>query len=368
MITNSREADLTTKQEGNTADGKNSRASSSSSTPWSRLKDPRIVRVSRAFGGKDRHSKVCTVRGLRDRRVRLSVPTAIQLYDLQDRLGLNQPSKVVDWLLNVAKNEIDELPPLQMPPGNFCLNHQPLMASHGADDASQSNKEGLKISNSVDWEDPFGLARPNFWNCDASSSMRDKSKEVATTEIAADHERENWNQRNEEEKRGPNSFLSRSNQLSSIPGLLNNGVPYNSFYRWDLSNISSSNMGNHGFTAQPDHQDHHQSFNVVPLPSSSLGLPSGSQVLLCPPVAAQSYFPSHYSTSVEFDPKQVSHFQMLMSSSSQNPSANPLAPSLYSAEQSTKPLQLSMAPNLFPSLNRSGSQSNTNAEFAPNLN
>ncbi|EYU44205.1 hypothetical protein ABFS82_08G031800 [Erythranthe guttata] len=86
---------------------------------WSntRLKDPRIVRVSRAFGGKDRHSKVCTVRGLRDRRVRLSVPTAIQLYDLQDRLGLNQPSKVVDWLLDIAKNEIDELPPLQIPQG-----------------------------------------------------------------------------------------------------------------------------------------------------------------------------------------------------------------------------------------------------------
>ncbi|KAF7822404.1 transcription factor TCP13-like [Senna tora] len=99
-----------------------SKASSSSSTAvasaqWLRLKDPRIVRVSRALGGKDRHSKVCTVRGLRDRRVRLSVPTAIQLYDLQDRLGLNQPSKVVDWLLNAAKHEIDELPPLQIPPG-----------------------------------------------------------------------------------------------------------------------------------------------------------------------------------------------------------------------------------------------------------
>ncbi|KAI5432272.1 hypothetical protein KIW84_036135 [Lathyrus oleraceus] len=56
-----------------------------SSSQWPRLKDPRIVRVSRAFGGKDRHSKVCTIRGLRDRRIRLSVPTAIQLYDLQDR-------------------------------------------------------------------------------------------------------------------------------------------------------------------------------------------------------------------------------------------------------------------------------------------
>ncbi|KAG5621523.1 hypothetical protein H5410_006741 [Solanum commersonii] len=86
------------------------------SSSWTRFKDPRIVRVSRAFGGKDRHSKVLTVKGLRDRRVRLSVPTALQLYDLQDKLGLDQPSKVVDWLLNEAKHEIDELPPLQMPP------------------------------------------------------------------------------------------------------------------------------------------------------------------------------------------------------------------------------------------------------------
>lgn len=86
---------------------------------WSGLKNPRIVRVSRAFGGKDRHSKVTTVRGLRDRRVRLSVQTAIQLYDLQDKLGFNQPSKVVDWLINAAQHEIDKLPPLQFPPGNF---------------------------------------------------------------------------------------------------------------------------------------------------------------------------------------------------------------------------------------------------------
>lgn len=96
---------------------KNSNAlqDATTSSSWSRLKDPRIVRVSRALGGKDRHSKVCTVRGLRDRRVRLSVPTAIQLYDLQERLGLSQPSKVVDWLLDAAKHEIDELPPLQIP-------------------------------------------------------------------------------------------------------------------------------------------------------------------------------------------------------------------------------------------------------------
>lgn len=79
--------------------------------------NPRIVRASRIFGGKDRHSKVCTVRGLRDRRIRLSATTAIQLYDLQERLGLSQPSKVIDWLLEAAQNDVAMLPPLQFPPG-----------------------------------------------------------------------------------------------------------------------------------------------------------------------------------------------------------------------------------------------------------
>ncbi|KAI3720645.1 hypothetical protein L2E82_31636 [Cichorium intybus] len=60
-------------------------------------------------------------------RVRLSVPTAIQLYDLQDRLELNQPSKVVDWLINVANHEINELPFLQMPSENFSQYFQSMM-------------------------------------------------------------------------------------------------------------------------------------------------------------------------------------------------------------------------------------------------
>ncbi|KAL3643664.1 Transcription factor [Castilleja foliolosa] len=75
----------------------------------------RIVRVSRASGGKDRHSKVLTSKGLRDRRVRLSVNTAIQFYDLQDRLGYDQPSKAVEWLLKAAAASIEELPPMISP-------------------------------------------------------------------------------------------------------------------------------------------------------------------------------------------------------------------------------------------------------------
>lgn len=157
---NSKEA-----QENNSSKGKNTTSTSSSSiSPWLRLKDPRVVRVSRAFGGKDRHSKVCTIRGLRDRRVRLSVPTAIQLYDLQDRLGVSQPSKVVDWLLENAKHEIDELPPLPISPENFgaLINQQMVMA------ASQ-NADGTSSSSAANWEDQTRRISA-LWNNNNSES------------------------------------------------------------------------------------------------------------------------------------------------------------------------------------------------------
>ncbi|KAK4779072.1 hypothetical protein SAY86_006600 [Trapa natans] len=65
--------------------------------------------IIRSTGQKDRHSKVCTSKGPRDRRVRLSAHTAIQFYDVQDRLGYDRPSKAVDWLIKKAKASIDEL-------------------------------------------------------------------------------------------------------------------------------------------------------------------------------------------------------------------------------------------------------------------
>ncbi|KAL5220029.1 hypothetical protein ABZP36_024742 [Zizania latifolia] len=86
--------------------------SSGESTPVDALatafRAGRIVRS--AAGRKDRHSKVCTARGLRDRRVRLAAHTAIRFYDVQDRLGYDRPSKAVDWLMSNAKAAIDELP------------------------------------------------------------------------------------------------------------------------------------------------------------------------------------------------------------------------------------------------------------------
>lgn len=125
MNSSKKNVDQTNQEAGGTNKNQFSRTPSGSrQQSWTNFQNPRIVRVSRSFGGKDRHSKVCTIRGLRDRRIRLSVSSAIQLYDLQNRLGLGQPSKVVDWLLNATKHEIDELPPLQIPPKSFNQLHQ----------------------------------------------------------------------------------------------------------------------------------------------------------------------------------------------------------------------------------------------------
>lgn len=316
-------------ENGNKAVSAKASPNSTSPAPWLRLKDPRIVRVSRAFGGKDRHSKVCTIRGLRDRRVRLSVPTAIQLYDLQDRLGLNQPSKVVDWLLNAAKHEIDELPPLPAvlvpPPGNFGLNHHhSLLPSKEADE----EQEGFNFKNMVVWDKAQGNNNNNDIN-----------------------------------------LLQRTNNHPFLPaGLPNNAAPFG--YHWDPA---CSNY----LVPQADHHHHHIHNSV---PSSTLSLSAG--------IITQPYFPnSSNSSSAEasgeihdHDRARVnSHFHMLSSTStretanyatasSSSPSQKQnLLPihSLYPNCQSMGlPFHFSMDSKLFHSPDSSASQPNKSTGFS----
>lgn len=60
-------------------------------------------------GKRDRHSKISTAGGLRDRRMRLSLDVARRFFGLQDMLGFDKASKTVEWLLNQAKAEINRL-------------------------------------------------------------------------------------------------------------------------------------------------------------------------------------------------------------------------------------------------------------------
>ncbi|KAK7364728.1 hypothetical protein VNO80_13469 [Phaseolus coccineus] len=58
---------------------------------------------------KDRHSKIYTSQGLRDRRVRLSIEIARKFFDLQDMLGFDKASNTLEWLFNKSKRAIKEL-------------------------------------------------------------------------------------------------------------------------------------------------------------------------------------------------------------------------------------------------------------------
>lgn len=58
---------------------------------------------------KDRHSKINTARGPRDRRMRLSLDIARRFFHLQDLLGYDKASTTVHWLLENAGAAIAEL-------------------------------------------------------------------------------------------------------------------------------------------------------------------------------------------------------------------------------------------------------------------
>nr|APU53789.1 CYCLOIDEA-like protein 1 [Alloxylon pinnatum] len=58
---------------------------------------------------RDRHSKILTAQGIRDRRMRLSLDVAPEFFGLQDLRDDDKPSKTIRWLLNQCKEAIKEL-------------------------------------------------------------------------------------------------------------------------------------------------------------------------------------------------------------------------------------------------------------------
>lgn len=70
---------------------------------------PPAVSRSRAAVRKDRHSKICTAGGMRDRRMRLSLDVARRFFALQDKLGFDKASKTVQWLLDRSTAGINHL-------------------------------------------------------------------------------------------------------------------------------------------------------------------------------------------------------------------------------------------------------------------
>lgn len=90
--------------------------------------------------------QVCTAKGPRDRRVRLSAQTAIKFYDVQDRLGYDRPSKAVDWLMKNAKTAIDQL--ANLPPWD--PYKEPTPAAPTADVKTSADSTRDEFYDSVD--------------------------------------------------------------------------------------------------------------------------------------------------------------------------------------------------------------------------
>ncbi|KAG4911894.1 hypothetical protein AAZX31_19G039400 [Glycine max] len=104
---------------------------------------------------KDRHSKIYTSQGLRDRRVRLSIAIARKFFDLQDMLGFDKASNTLEWLFNKSKRAIKEL----------------ARSKH----SNNNSDEGAKsFSSSSDCDD----------DCEVVSEIKQKQQQLITCDAA----------------------------------------------------------------------------------------------------------------------------------------------------------------------------------------
>ncbi|XP_057769935.1 transcription factor DICHOTOMA-like isoform X2 [Salvia miltiorrhiza] len=93
---------------------------------------------------KDRHSKINTAQGPRDRRVRLSIGIARKFFDLQEMLGFDKPSKTLDWLLTKSKTAIKEL--VQSASGNSSPSACEMISSENGGEYSNANRRKDKAA------------------------------------------------------------------------------------------------------------------------------------------------------------------------------------------------------------------------------
>ncbi|CAL1392854.1 unnamed protein product [Linum trigynum] len=108
----------------------------------------------RAVGKTDRHSKIYTAQGARDRRMRLSLPIARRFFDLQDMLGFDKASKTIEWLFHKSKSAIKDALSIALPgddEGVFSSESEEAVSSVGGSgeeiDKLRSTKIGNKAGN-----------------------------------------------------------------------------------------------------------------------------------------------------------------------------------------------------------------------------
>ncbi|XP_010540590.1 PREDICTED: transcription factor TCP24 [Tarenaya hassleriana] len=207
----------------NSGDGDDEGMNNSLSLRSSWNPSSRIVRVSRASGGKDRHSKVLTSKGPRDRRIRLSVSTAIQFYDLQDRLGLDQPSKAVEWLLHAATDAIADLPSINAFPDG--LSDERMASNGGNNEQELGDFEGqnhnmnqtLSLSKSA-CSSTSETSKNSSALSLSRSEIRGKARERARERTAKEKEREKERERENDVVQAPTPIQPQSSFTQLLTG------------------------------------------------------------------------------------------------------------------------------------------------------
>lgn len=371
MITSSREkkSGFQAKEVGEKGGSQISKVAPSSLSRWSLelQNNPRVVRIPRTFGGKDRHSKVLTVRGLRDRRIRLSAPTAVLLYHLQDNLGLSQPSKVIDWLIEAAKHDIEKLPPLQIPQGfSEVINPQllfppelmtpsmlpffdtslpftrhglisPTLALLAGGAKMETNENCVRSADYRTW-----LKSKYYW--DGISVLRERSNEFEQGCFSDKSKQIDLNVRENQENISCSGYWPVSDQNLLPTSLLNSPIEY-----WPYIPDNHLEPSSHNSSLSPfgSYESMSQRANVLNtndaclFPFSSIGLNSQSQSIPGPSkMTIPSSIPScslcwTSASPIDNEHRNVKHFHSF-SSCSLLPSSAPTSLKLYHAALETK--------------------------------
>uniref|UniRef100_A0A7N0U131 Uncharacterized protein n=1 Tax=Kalanchoe fedtschenkoi TaxID=63787 RepID=A0A7N0U131_KALFE len=135
---------------GNGFPGEPTSGNSSTSASVGPVKQHDAVRKNGILLKKDRHSKINTAQGPRDRRMRLSLDIAQRFFGLQDMLGFDKASKTVEWLLSKSQSEINKVVRSKKSDANN-VKSDSFGASEYCEEVSEvDNKDDLSQSGAMD--------------------------------------------------------------------------------------------------------------------------------------------------------------------------------------------------------------------------
>ncbi|CAN4125217.1 unnamed protein product [Withania somnifera] len=225
----------------------------------------------RRAGEKDRHSKICTAQGVRDRRVRLSLHIARKFFDLQDMLGFDKASKTIEWLFSKSNNAIKELsestPQKEYSDGNKIItNSNNSSSSEGKSDSLMSVCEENSINEGKEKEKLSEMVQNSPHKRESREKSRARARERTKEKmmIKGLEKCKEWYETN------PNNMFDQLGSSRSNSGFLDQDSNNNSY------NTSVNQEKGSSHEANSQSLEHHFAFQNYLGSASSSGLDSGN--------------------------------------------------------------------------------------------